>query len=103
MSPHKNIFSYNTLNKNLESFVKHKWQNPPLQYSMGHLYELLVVFTIMSLPLLVFHLICLSMMSYARFRPVFKASRPKVLAPLFNKGTADLNGLTKILPSPCPL
>jgi hypothetical protein len=46
---------------------------------------------------------CPSMTSYARFRPVFKASRPKVLAPLFNKGTADLNRLPKILPSPCPL
>jgi hypothetical protein len=34
---------------------------------------------------------CPSMTSDARFRPVFKASRPKVLAPLFNKGTADLN------------
>jgi hypothetical protein len=33
----------------------------------------------------------------------FKALRPKVLAPLFNKGTADLNRLPKILPSPCPL
>jgi hypothetical protein len=32
---------------------------------------------------------CPSMTSDARFRPVFKASRPKVLAPLFNKGTAD--------------
>jgi hypothetical protein len=38
---------------------------------------------------------CPSMTSYARFRPVFKASRPKVLAPLFNKGTADLNRLRK--------
>ena len=46
---------------------------------------------------------CPSMTSDARFRPVFKASRPKVLAPLFNKGTTDLNRLPKILPSPCPL
>ena len=38
---------------------------------------------------------CPSMTSDARFRPVFKASRPKVLAPLFNKGTADLNRLPK--------
>jgi hypothetical protein len=44
---------------------------------------------------------CPSMTSDARFRPVFKASRPKVLAPLFNKGTADLNRLPKIRPSPC--
>jgi hypothetical protein len=46
---------------------------------------------------------CPSMTSYARLRPVFKASRPTVLAPLFNKGTADLNRLPNILPSPCPL
>ena len=38
---------------------------------------------------------CLAMTSDARFRPVFKASQPKVLAPLFNKGTADLNRLPK--------
>ena len=40
-----------------------------------------------------------SMTSDARFRPVFKASRTNVLAPLCNKGTADLNRLPKILPS----
>jgi hypothetical protein len=44
-----------------------------------------------------------SMTSDARLRSVFKASRPKGLAPFFNKGTADLNTLPKILPIPCPL
>jgi hypothetical protein len=34
-----------------------------------------------------------SMTSDTRYRPVFKASRPKVVAPLFNKVTADLNRL----------
>jgi hypothetical protein len=37
------------------------------------------------------------------FNPVFKASRPRVFAPFFNKGMAALKSPPKILPSPCPL
>ena len=35
--------------------------------------------------------------------PVFKASRPRIFAPFFNKGMAALKSPPKILPSPCPL
>jgi hypothetical protein len=37
------------------------------------------------------------------FNPVFKASRPRVFAPFFNKGLAALKSPPKILPSSCPL
>ena len=38
--------------------------------------------------------------SPAIFNPVFKASRPRVFAPFFNKGMAALKRPPKILPSP---
>ena len=41
--------------------------------------------------------------SPAIFNPVFKASRPRVFAPFFNKGMAALKSPPKILPSPSPL